>query len=78
MGWSSGSFHVQMSTLTGSGASSGSALGAAAVPKKSLAPSLENSSFPFSLGAHPGFMPPAEGEAASAAASAPAAQTYTL
>jgi hypothetical protein len=53
IGWRNGSFQLQMSTLTGSGASLGSGLGASAMPKKSRPPSLEKRSRPFSLTAWP-------------------------
>ena len=46
-----------MSTLTGSGASLGSGAGAAAMPKNSRPPSLENWSLPFSLTAIPAGKP---------------------
>ena len=68
MGWRNGSRQFQMSTLMGSGASLGSGLGAAAMPKKSRPPSFENWSLPFSLTARPAGKPLASAGTSSVAA----------
>jgi hypothetical protein len=74
MGWRYGSFQLQMSTLIGSGASLGSGLGAAAMPKNRRPPSLEKLSRPFSLTAMPAGKPLAMAGTISDAAPAEAVQ----